>query len=107
MTFQIKDLLWLTALVSLVIGRYLDQADYRDRLLAVERVAHKIDADVHDHLKEVSNRLIALEGWSDSKSREEADGWKDYHQAQQRLGNVEWDLKQIQDQLIKRGINVK
>jgi hypothetical protein len=104
MTFTLKDLLWLTALAGLILVRYLDQADYRDRLLAVERVAHKIDLDVHDHLKEVTSRMVALESWSDSKSREEADGWKDYHNAQQRLGNLEYDLKQLQDALVQRGI---
>src|SRR4051794_9363264 len=69
MRFTIRDLIFVTALVGLVIARFLDQAATRERELVLERLAHKIDADVHDHLKEVSTRLVALEGWAESIDR--------------------------------------
>jgi hypothetical protein len=78
MQFTIRDLIWATAFGALVIARVLDsrdrlleKIDHRERCLVVERLAHKIDADVHDHLKEISTRTVALEGWSDSRDRRE------------------------------------
>lgn len=69
MRFQIRDLFWATAFVGLLIARYIDQAATRERELYIERLAHKIDADVHDHLKEASIKISILEGWADSTDR--------------------------------------
>jgi hypothetical protein len=78
MQFTIRDILWAGALAGLIIARGLDgrdrlveKIDHRERCLVVERLAHKIDADVHDHLKEMSIQLNALQSWSDSRDRSE------------------------------------
>jgi hypothetical protein len=69
MRFQIRDLVWATAFVGLIIARFIDQEKTRERELVIERLAHKIDADVHDHLKTVSRKLYDLEGWGNSIDR--------------------------------------
>jgi hypothetical protein len=72
MRFTIRDLIWATAFAGLVIARFLDNAATRERELVLERLAHKIDADVHDHLKDVSSKQRVLDGWADSFDR-----WRD------------------------------
>lgn len=77
MIFTIRDLIWASVLVAMIVSRMLDsrdrlleKIDHRERCLVVERLAHKIDADVHDHLQDVTNRLEAFEGWSRSIDRQ-------------------------------------
>lgn len=59
--------------------RQISQRDRRKEYLFVERLAHKIDADVHDHLHEMSGKVEALQGWADSRDRLEKDDRQEIH----------------------------
>jgi hypothetical protein len=108
MQFTIRDIIWATALGALIVARVLDgrdrlleKIDHRERCLVVERLANRIDQDVHDHLKEISTRTVALEGWSDSRDRREREDRQEVDTVLRSYGEALHQLRTDVDQLKK------
>lgn len=95
MRFQIRDLIWATALAGLVLARFLDEAATRERELTIERLAYKIDADVHDHLKDVASKQRDLDGWANGIDR-----WRD--EEGRRGVNINATLSELITDKLKR-----
>jgi hypothetical protein len=68
MQFTLRDFGWLVFCLSLIYGQAsVDRRSMRvaesveTSVNAARRLAHRIDADVHDHLQELSDRLNKVE----------------------------------------------
>lgn len=103
MTFTIRELIWATFLILLLVVRFIDQADNRERQLQTRLLAHRVDQDVHDHLKEVTTRIVVLEGWATSIDRWKEDDSRDDAALEQTLAGLITDVGALEGKWPKRG----
>lgn len=95
MQFGVRDLIWAAAFAGLVIARFLDEAATRERELTIERLAHRVDQDVHSHLDSLNNRILVLEGWSSSIDRQRDDDVRRDQSVDQSLSGIITDILEL------------